>query len=277
MPDLKNIRIIVSDIDGTLLPFEGKDMTATVRLIGELIRRDYTFVLCTGRGTGNIPRILMEIPGLRYVITANGALVTDLARSEVIYRNTVPRDLARRLTRFLRGYRGIVFSYRCGRHFLDMPAGSPLPEVDSPSLRDWMHTAKTIPFEDYLAEPESEFVDKVGFATFDLEAREAVMRDFPAQPFASELAPTTSGTWNVEFNAAGTSKGNAAHFLLDRLGLTPANMLAAGDNINDIPMLQLAAVSLAPANAAPETLAAASVRVADAGKDGVENFLKQLL
>ena len=54
-------------------------------------------------------------------------------------------------------------------------------------------------------------------------------------------------------------------------------MLAAGDNINDVSMLELAAVSLAPANACPEALAAANVRVPDSREDGVENFLKQLL
>lgn len=277
MAGLQNIKIIFSDIDGTLLPFDGKDLTATGRLITELSRRGYIFVLCTGRGTHNIPRELLDAPGLRYAVTANGALITDLQTSEVIYRNTVPRETAKRLTEFLRGYRGVAFSYRDGRHYLDMTPDGRRPDTSSVSLKDWMNTARLMPFSEYLAEPESEFVDKVGFATYDAEAREAVMRDFPAQPFASGLALTTSGIWNVEFNAAGTSKGRAARFLLDHLGLTPACMLAAGDNVNDIPMLKLAAVSLAPADAIPEVLAAAGVHVAPASEDGVENFLKQLL
>ena len=277
MAELQNIKIIFSDIDGTLLPFDGKDLTATGRLITELSRRGYIFVLCTGRGTHNIPRELLDAPGLRYAVTANAALITDLQTSEVIYRNMVPRETAKRLTEFLRGYRGIAFSYRNGRHYLDMTPDGRRPDTSSVSLKDWMDTARLMPFSEYLAEPESEFVDKVGFATYDAEAREAVMRDFPAQPFASELALTTSGIWNVEFNAAGTSKGRAARFLLDHLGLTPGCMLAAGDNVNDIPMLKLAAVSLAPADAIPEVLAAAGVHVAPASKDGVENFLKQLL
>lgn len=277
MAELQNIKIIFSDIDGTLLPFDGKDLTATGRLITELSRRGYIFVLCTGRGTHNIPRELLDAPGLRYAVTANGALITDLQTSEVIYRNTVPRETAKRLTEFLRGYRGVAFSYRDGRHYLDMTPDGRRPDTSSVSLKDWMDTARLMPFSEYLAEPESEFVDKVGFATYDAEAREAVMRDFPVQPFASGLALTTSGIWNVEFNAAGTSKGRAARFLLDHLGLTPACMLAAGDNVNDIPMLKLAAVSLAPADAIPEVLAAAGVHVAPASEDGVENFLKQLL
>ena len=277
MAELQNIKIIFSDIDGTLLPFDGKDLTATGRLITELSRRGYIFVLCTGRGTHNIPRELLDAPGLRYAVTANGALITDLQTSEVIYRNTVPRETAKRLTEFLRGYRGVAFSYRDGRHYLDMTPDGRRPDTSSVSLKDWMDTARLMPFSEYLAEPESEFVDKVGFATYDAGAREAVMRDFPAQPFASGLALTTSGIWNVEFNAAGTSKGRAARFLLDHLGLTPACMLAAGDNVNDIPMLKLAAVSLAPADAIPEVLAAAGVHVAPASEDGVENFLKQLL
>lgn len=274
---LNGIRIIFSDIDGTLLPFDGKDLTPTAELIERLLQAGYEFVPCTGRGTGNIPQKIREVPGLRYAVTANGAMVTDLIRGERIYEKRIPRDLARELTDFLRSYDGYVFSYREGQHFIDVPSGRTLPHTDSLGLKDWLRSACPLDFDDYLAQPESALVDKVGFATFNPEARQAVMEAFPSQPFAPLLSPTTSGIWNVEFGAAGVNKGSAALWLADRLGIPATAILAAGDNINDVPMLEIAALSLAPENADPLAKKAAHVLVEDCREDGVEKFWKKWL
>ena len=271
------IRIIFSDIDGTLLPFEGKDLSATAALIADLIRAGYVFVPCTGRGTGNIPPQILSIPGLRYVITANGALVTDLADSRVLYNKTLSRGLASKLLAFLRRYDGTPFSYRRGIHFIDSKSSCEPLRAAAHSLRDWVDHAAEMRMEDYLAEAESDYVDKIGFACLDQALRERVMEDVRREPFYDELFVTTSGPWNVEFNAAGANKGLAAAWLTGHLGLPPSSMLAAGDNFNDLPMLETAAVSLAPANAEPAVKARASVVVPDCREDGVEKYLMRFL
>ena len=277
MADLKDIRIIFSDIDGTLLPFEGKDLGPTARLIRELIQAGYTFVPCTGRGTGNIPRPIMEIPGIRHVITANGALVTDLASGRLLYERRLSRELAKEITAFLRSYNGMTYAYRQGQHFLDLRPGQPMPNSDRPSLQAWLDSVVPMDFDLFLEEEESSLLDKVGFSTWDQDARHQVMRDAASLPSYSKLFVTTSGFWNVEINAAGANKGDAALWLAEHLGFNQNQILTAGDNLNDLPMLQMAAISLAPANGEPEVKAAATHQVPDCKENGVEEFLKQLL
>ncbi|MBP3729123.1 MAG: HAD family phosphatase, partial [Lachnospiraceae bacterium] len=270
-------RMIFSDIDGTLLPFSGKDLGPTHLLLSRLIQAGYHFVPCTGRGTGNIPREILTIPGLRYVITGNGAIVTDLQEGRASYQRRVPREAARRLTAFLRRYQGKVFSYRQGEHYIDCRKGEVLPASDSPTLSDWMNSVIVMDFDDYLAQPESDFLDKMGFATFDPAARAAVLQDVKQEDFYPEFSVSTSGYWNVEFNAAGANKGDAALWLAEKLGFGAEQMLAAGDNFNDIPLLECAYLSLAPANAEEEIRRLADVVVEDCRLDGVEKYLRQLL
>lgn len=277
MQDLKDIRIIFSDIDGTLLPFEGKDLAPTAALIGRLMEAGYTFIPCTGRGTGNIPREIKEIPGIRYVITANGALVTDLESGEVLYERRLTRSLARQVTDFLRPYNGLTYAYRRGQHYLDVRAGQSLPQSDKPSLQAWLKAVVPMDFDIFLEEEDSAWLDKMGFSTYDQTARRQVREDIQSLACYPELFVCTSGFWNVEVNAAGANKGAAALWLAEKLGFGRHQILAAGDNINDIPLLETAAVSLAPANAEPEVKAVATFQVADCKENGVENFLKQLL
>ena len=277
MQDLSRIRIIFSDIDATLLPFTGKDLRPTARLLAELMQAGYRFVPCTGRGTGNIPPEIMSLPGLRYAVTANGALVTDLRDGRAIWDRTVPRALGVRLTHFLRQYYGNAYLYRHGRNYLDTAFGHKPFDHSNKSLVAWMAAAVKTDFLKLLEEEESAWLDKFGFASPDQAVFDAIRRDVVHEPFCDQLLITTSGDWNIEINAAGASKGAAALWLTAELGLSPENMLCAGDNMNDLSMLEAAGVSVAPANAVPAVRAAVDFVVPDCREDGVENFLRQLL
>ena len=277
MQDLSKIKIIFSDIDGTLLPFAGKDLKPTAALIRELLEAGYFFIPCTGRGTGNIPPEIKNIPGLSYAVTANGALVTDLRSGQAVWKRMVPRDLARKLTLFLRNYNGNAYLYRNGEHHLDVALGEWPYNHENKSLEVWRNTVVQCDFLELLNEPESAFLDKMGFASNDPKQFERILADIPSESYYDELLVTTSADWNIEINAAGASKGDAALWLTKELGLKPENMLCAGDNINDLSMLKAGGISLAPENALPEVKAAVDFVVPDCLEDGVENFLRKLL
>ena len=277
MPDLSKVKIIFSDIDGTLLPWSGKDLSGTAALLDRLMKAGYVFVPCTGRGTENIPEAIRSLPGIRYAVTANGAIVTDIKSGQAVYRRLIHRHLAKEITAYLRPYNGNAYLYRHGLHYLDNKLGMKTTGDATNSLKVWFREAGKVDFDKFLAEEESEWIDKMGFSTQDQTARQTILREIRQQPFINEIEPTSSGIWNVEINAAGVSKGNAALWLCEQLGYDPSEMLTAGDNYNDLPMLTAGGISLAPLNAEPEVRAAATYVVPDCRDDGVENFLKQLL
>ena len=274
--DLKKIRIIFSDIDLTLLPATGKDLHPTARLICRLIKEGYTFVPCTGRGTANIPREIWDIPGIDHVITGNGALVVDRKTGAYARSARLSADLSREILAFLRSYEGgSAFCYRDGLHYMDNFRPRPFVPSGYSSMDAWIASVRPMDLEHFLENGEP--FDKMGFFSFDDGVKKTVRAAFEKQPFYDRLFLSSSGPWNIEINRRDATKGAAARWLLDRLGFTPDQMLAAGDNLNDLSMLELAGVSIAPENALAPVRAAVTEVVPDCREDGVENFFRRLL
>jgi Cof subfamily protein (haloacid dehalogenase superfamily) len=63
------------------------------------------------------------------------------------------------------------------------------------------------------------------------------------------LELTNSLPTNVEANPAGVSKAAALHFLCERMGITMEEVMAVGDSLNDIKMIQASGVGVAMGNA----------------------------
>lgn len=73
------LRLIVSDLDGTLLTDDKKISPYTRDMLAEAVRRGVCFVPATGRAFDTIPQEVLELPGVRYVIASNGAAVYELS------------------------------------------------------------------------------------------------------------------------------------------------------------------------------------------------------
>jgi hydroxymethylpyrimidine pyrophosphatase-like HAD family hydrolase len=78
----------------------------------------------------------------------------------------------------------------------------------------------------------------------------------------------------LEMMHAGVSKGAGLRIAMDHLGLKKENVLACGDEENDLPMFGIAGHSAAPANAREDVLAAASFHFRDCAEEGLAEFLE---
>jgi hydroxymethylpyrimidine pyrophosphatase-like HAD family hydrolase len=90
-------------------------------------------------------------------------------------------------------------------------------------------------------------------------------------------AVAMSGEWVVEISAAGVSKAAALKELTGDLGVEPAEIVAFGDYPNDLPMLEWAGRSIAPANAHPDVLARVDEVTESNDDDGVALAIERLL
>ena len=71
------IKLVVSDLDGTLLDSNSEVTETTVNTIKKYIDEGIEFAFCTGRAFAEMDHILESIPFIRYAITANGAYCFD--------------------------------------------------------------------------------------------------------------------------------------------------------------------------------------------------------
>jgi hydroxymethylpyrimidine pyrophosphatase-like HAD family hydrolase len=86
-----------------------------------------------------------------------------------------------------------------------------------------------------------------------------------------------SDAFFLEVVRRGTDKADALVRLLDHLGLTHDNLIAAGDGHNDMGMIRLASIGIAMGNAHPDVRRVADIVAPDASADGLAQVLERLL
>lgn len=274
MNSLDPIRICFCDIDGTLLPFQGKDLSGTVRLAGDLIASGIDFVLCTGRGIGTIPKPLYGIKGLRYAVTGNGAMVWDLKKDIILRERRIDPRLAKAVIRSGRSFGIAPAGYQHGIAYLDTFCPEPRAD-DNFAMKMWLKNAHR---SDLLRQVEKRGpLDKILLFDNDPEKRNAFRALIQEMPYGSALNYAESGVNALEITAEGATKGEAALWLAEYLGCSKANILCAGDNDNDITMLKIACISVVPKTGTKEAKAQATVIVPSPSEDGVENYLRELM
>ena len=255
-------RLVATDLDGTLLRPDGTVGERTVAAIATCEAAGSVLVLATGRPPRWTDSIgdLLNHQGL--AVCANGALVYDLARREVVSSHTmVQPDAASIINTLRRGWPDVVFAVETVDH-LGLEAGWQL---------NWEPPAGTR-FGDAL--------DLIETPVLKLLAK---LDAGPMEPALARIAAELDGlaevTWSgaknlLEMSAPGVSKGVALAELALSLGIEAVDAIAFGDMPNDLDMLRWAGRGLAMANAHSVVREAADEIIGSNEDEGVAAYLK---
>jgi HAD superfamily hydrolase (TIGR01484 family) len=258
-------RLVATDLDGTIVRSDGTLSARTVAAFTRAERAGARCVLVTGRP----PRAMRDIAdafGHRGIaIVSNGALAYDMRTGEVTPVQLIaPEQLAaavRELRAAVPGI-GIAVEYPDGRaidHLFQpimFDVDDPGPRFDDPAL---------------TSRPAAKLLGRhVGYSCDDLLAI--------VSPALDGLVAVThsSAKGLVEAAAIGVSKASAIAAIAEADGIAPGEVIAFGDQPNDLPLLMWAGTSCAVANAHPEVLAAATRVIASNDDDGVAQILEEL-
>ena len=88
------IRMIGLDLDGTLLTRDKRLTKKNSEVLALAARRGIHIVPVTGRPLSGIPEAVEALPFIRYVITSNGAVITDRAKNRTIREHCMPAEKA---------------------------------------------------------------------------------------------------------------------------------------------------------------------------------------
>ena len=260
------IRLIASDIDGTLLPRGGRISDVTRRAVARCWARGIPFILATGRWAGAIGGILRDL-GLegRPCIIANGGAVLD-GDGRCLRESCMDETDARRVAEILLEYPVMVNSYvRNGLYRLNT-------DVMAERLKK------------YVGEGDPRIVndDPDAFGTagmrnvYKLEALcddPAILAELSARVRRLGVTVSSASPRNVEIMAPGCGKGAALRWLAGYLGVPRETVMAFGDYYNDRELLAAAGWPVAMSNAVEELKAEArSIAPADV-EDGVARVL----
>jgi Cof subfamily protein (haloacid dehalogenase superfamily) len=266
------IRLVASDLDGTLLRPDETVSERTREAIVAVRRAGITLVLVTGRPPRALAPIAARIGVGGIAICANGAVVWDLDAGTMVDVTPLAADLAAGLVRELReAIPGVLFAVELEHGFgreagWTDGTGPPRPrlvERETPEvLEDDALELVTGPVVKLLVRHPT-----LPFPEVARRARQAV---------GEHAVVTWAGTRLLEISAAGVTKAWALERLCARLGVRRQQVLALGDMENDLPMLAWAGHSVAVANAQPDVLDAADEVTASNLDDGVALVLERL-
>lgn len=262
-----NVRLLVLDIDGTLLDPAGQLTPPTVTAVRAAVAAGCVVTLATGRRFRTAKPIAdalgLELP----ILVQNGALIKDSLTGEVLYHRHLDRAAAAVAVEYLwrAGAQPIVYENAfAGERVSTGPAerDNPVSAAYFARNRDYVRSAT---LEELLpAEPPLEVA-----AVDDAGRLRALALGLAHPDFRLITTTYTSSAGFLEVLAAGCSKAAALHDLACRLDVPIAQTMAVGDNLNDLELLAAAGLGVAMGNARPEVQAVARHVTASNAEDGV--------
>lgn len=266
--DAADLRLVVADLDGTLLDETGRLPDAFWPVLARLRERGIAFAPASGRQYASLARVFEDSDLLTTYIAENGGYVVHDGSELTVA--TLPAPLVTEVVERVRGARavgddvGLVLCQgRCAYVERD----------DDRFLQRVRPYYAALELVDNLLEVAGEPVKLAAFSFGDAESLLA-----PAlSGIPSDHRLVVSGLNWVDVMPAGVDKGVAVRLLQEELDITPAQTAAFGDYLNDLEMLDAAAMSFAVANAHPDVRRRASAVVPTNAEGGVVTTLTRLL
>lgn len=267
--------IIALDLDGTLLNSRKELSTRNLQALHEASEDGWEIVPATGRFYDGMPRVIRELPFVRYAITINGAEVADVQTGRVIYKAEMPWRQAVEIMRWLDEYPVIYDCYMRNRGWMTASQKEMIDEVvESPHSRKMLHDLRN-PVDDLKAflSGEKQDVQKVQFFVKDASKQPDMMKEL--EEAFDGIVVSSALPQNVEINQEHANKGDALLALAEYLGLDKSQTIAFGDGLNDLPMIRAAGTGIVMENGAAETKAAADWVAPSCDADGVAVGIEQ--
>ena len=248
------IRLIGIDVDGTLLDTRGQVPQANVDAIHDAVAAGIHVALVTGRSYPFVRPIAEPLPSTITLIVSNGAVERGMDGSRFAQR-LLDRDIARAVlesTRLFRHAAALVFDRDADRQVLFETMDWEHPGRKAYWARNQSLIAQSVPLEDALIEDPIQVMFNGGVDAMRILVEElrAGARDFTVS--LTEYVHRDFSL--IDVTAPGATKGRALAWRAGQLGIDRGEVMAVGDNFNDLEMLEFAGVPVVMANSVPGLL-----------------------
>lgn len=247
------IRLLAIDLDGTLLNSRSEISVVTRQALADAAARGVQLVVVTGRRHQSARPFLEQLPCPATLIASNGALIGSSA-GEVLHRDFLPRRTAQQVLRSAREFRPYAVAIFHGvlRGQVVMQQGA------SPEGPLSWYMEKIPEYLELVPELEEALkTDPVqvmfGGPPGRIEPLEELVRESPA---GADVHLTWTKYYSRNLSLfdvmnRGCSKGGALALWAKRLGIEASEVMAIGDNYNDLEMLCFAGHAVLMGNCPP--------------------------
>lgn len=265
--------LIGFDLDGTLLTTDKKLTEHTKETMKRAHDSGIILVPSTGRPASGIPADVLELPGVRYVISSNGGRILDIKEDRVLYEKLVPAETARQILDIFGHYNSMREIYYDGVGYAqkdDLERVSSF--LESQPMAEYVRSTRC-PVPDLMEKfnQESRSLDKVQGLFLTLADRDAALKELKSIP---DISVTGALEKNIEVNAGNVNKGRALKILGELLGIYISDILVFGDAANDVSMIREAGTGVAMGNGTPQVIEASDFVTESNDEDGVAVFIE---
>lgn len=263
--DLSKVKMVVTDMDGTLLNSKSEVSERFFDLYQALKSHQIHFVAASGRQYSSIHQKLSAIAGEITIVAENGGFIKhgDLELGSIL----ISPEHVKLLIPVVREVKGL-YTVLCGKK-------SAYIEQDEAKFKNILqeYYTKFDVVDDLMDLPDDDFF-KV--AIYHFESSETYI--YPVvKHLEGILQIKVSGTNWVDIADPGANKGEAVKILQHKYGVTKEETMVFGDFNNDLEMIDQAFFSYAMANAHDNVKKAARFLTKSNNEAGVEEILQQLI
>lgn len=286
-------KFIAIDIDGTLLNSSGQLTKHTIDTIKKVTNQGVKVVLTSGRVTDSVKGIASMINADKHIICDNGATIVDLESDEIVFSRYIEKETIVKLIEFcvtnnvyymvftnkeiiVKDLKHMAFAFYKQRHHLKDEATG-ISQIKFGGI-DYIKKVKEPFTRIVICDQDRAIYNSIvnmlkRFEDIELLAAphisNKVVKDGDKDVFVSYSY--------AEILAKDTNKWTAIKLLTDRLGIKREEIIAIGDNFNDIEMIQNAGLGIAMNNGSPVAKEVATVIAPSNNEDGVAKVMERYI
>ena len=270
-----NVRMIASDLDGTLLRSDGTASARTRVALRAAEDAGFVVAFVTGRPTRWLDEVIETTGHIGVAVGANGAVIYDMENEIILSSHLVTPEVLVAVASDLRDhFPRLHFAVEYDDGFAAEPGYTHDWEINPKYDRRGEAIAPPIraDLETILARPAVKLLAKDAGADVD-----AMMAEVFAV-LGERVTVTHSSSFGLlEICAPGITKATGLAEIAASHGIAAGEVLAVGDMPNDVPMLEWAGRSYAVGNAHPAAIAAADEVIGTNDEDAVAGLIESLL
>ena len=272
-------RLLALDVDGTLLDPAG-ELRPTVRdAVLAVQQHGLRVVLCTGRRFRTALPLARALQLEGAIVVHNGALVKDVTSGQTVHRQYMAADMylqAQVLLRQLSTPMAYIDAFHENVDIVTEPMERAHP-FQREYLQDNLAHCRIV---EALDSPPAHGVVLMGIMADgeSLQAlRPAIVQALGSQGRVHMLHNKSYQGYILEVLQAGVSKWQGLQSIAIQEGIAPEEIMAIGDDHNDLDMIRSAGLGIAMGNAVAEVLEAADVVTGSNAEDGLVQALERFI
>lgn len=267
-------KLVAIDMDGTLLNSENKISKRTQRAIENAKKKGTQIVLSTGRILKSAINHSEDLKLKNSIISCNGAVIAD-EKGDIIYKKGINRDIVKMIMELGKKHDIYYHFYSESDLYSNVNMEGIIEFYNDPNIKDENKKIKMNIFKD----SKEIFDNNIEVCKFLFMDGNMDKLKFFRNEISSIEGVNVCSSWenNVEIMDMEVSKGYGLDYLSKKLDISHEQIIAIGDNENDISMLNFAGLGVAMGNAVEKTKKQADIITSTNDEDGVAKVIEKYI